>query len=86
MVLEHLRPLFNVFVEAFEIPSKILSDGAAEVRRFTIALINVDQFLLQIEAHSIPAFLELVIKLNEAAFRPLFRKLYDWAFADDSGE
>ncbi|KAF7977911.1 hypothetical protein HWV62_2480 [Athelia sp. TMB] len=33
-----------------------------------------------VEAQSVPAFLELVVKLNEAAFRPLFRKLYDWAF------
>ncbi|KAF8515684.1 armadillo-type protein [Hysterangium stoloniferum] len=26
------------------------------------------------------AFVELVIKLNEAAFKPLFRRLFDWAF------
>ncbi len=32
------------------------------------------------------AFLELVVKLNEAAFKPLFRKLFDWAFAVDSRE
>jgi hypothetical protein len=29
----------------------------------------------------IQAFLELVTKLNEATFRPLFRRLFDWAFA-----
>ncbi|KAG5644278.1 hypothetical protein DXG03_008763 [Asterophora parasitica] len=33
------------------------------------------------KAHTILAFQELVVKLNEAAFRPLFRRLYDWAFA-----
>ncbi|KAG2363636.1 hypothetical protein BDR07DRAFT_1471237 [Suillus spraguei] len=36
------------------------------------------------EPHIISAFLELVVKLNEAAFRPLFRRLYDWAFAAES--
>ncbi|KAG2130333.1 hypothetical protein DEU56DRAFT_815464 [Suillus clintonianus] len=35
------------------------------------------------EPHIISAFLELVVKLNETAFRPLFRRMYDWAFAAD---
>ncbi|KAF9807205.1 hypothetical protein IEO21_08320 [Rhodonia placenta] len=30
----------------------------------------------------VSAFLELVVKLNETAFRPLFRRLSDWAFTD----
>ncbi|KZT03292.1 uncharacterized protein LAESUDRAFT_744673 [Laetiporus sulphureus 93-53] len=34
----------------------------------------------QIEHELIASFLELVVKLNETAFRPLFRKLSDWAF------
>ena len=37
------------------------------------------------ESSLIAAFRELVVKLNETAFRPLFRRLYDWAFAGDSG-
>ncbi|KAJ7270708.1 hypothetical protein B0H12DRAFT_1229192 [Mycena haematopus] len=36
------------------------------------------------QAQAISAFIELVVKLNEASFRPLFRKLYDWAFADET--
>jgi U3 small nucleolar RNA-associated protein 10 len=28
----------------------------------------------------VAAFVELVTKLNDTAFRPLFRKLFDWAF------
>ncbi|KAG1807089.1 uncharacterized protein BJ212DRAFT_1387903 [Suillus subaureus] len=36
------------------------------------------------EPHIISAFLELVVKLNETAFRPFFRRLYDWAFAAES--
>ncbi|KAJ6554556.1 armadillo-type protein [Mycena capillaripes] len=38
------------------------------------------------EAEAIAAFIELVVKLNEASFRPLFRKLYDWAFADETSD
>jgi U3 small nucleolar RNA-associated protein 10 len=30
--------------------------------------------------------LEVVVKLNETAFRPLFRRLYDWAFVAENGE
>ena len=26
-----------------------------------------------------------MVKLNEATFKPLFRKLYDWAFTQESG-
>ncbi len=29
----------------------------------------------------ISAFMEVVVKLNETAFRPIFRKMFDWAFA-----
>ncbi|KAJ7756261.1 hypothetical protein B0H16DRAFT_696293 [Mycena metata] len=38
----------------------------------------------QAEAETISAFTELVVKLNEASFRPLFRQLYDWAFAGET--
>ncbi|KAI0052438.1 hypothetical protein FA95DRAFT_1483564 [Auriscalpium vulgare] len=44
------------------------------------SLVDIDQ----VERTAIAAFLELVTKLNETAFRPLFRKLFDWAFADAS--
>ncbi|KAF8797612.1 hypothetical protein BYT27DRAFT_7204423 [Phlegmacium glaucopus] len=36
------------------------------------------------ETRVILAFKELVVKLNEAVFRPLFRRLYDWAFTTNS--
>ncbi|KAJ8482003.1 hypothetical protein ONZ51_g5640 [Trametes cubensis] len=32
------------------------------------------------------AFIEVVVKLNETAFRPIFRKMFDWAFADAHGK
>ncbi|KAJ7582775.1 hypothetical protein C8J56DRAFT_230499 [Mycena floridula] len=35
------------------------------------------------EAQAIASFVELVVKLNETTFKPLFRRLYDWGFASD---
>ncbi|KAI9060150.1 hypothetical protein FKP32DRAFT_1760434 [Trametes sanguinea] len=35
----------------------------------------------EVERNVITAFIEVVVKLNETAFRPLFRKMFDWAFA-----
>jgi U3 small nucleolar RNA-associated protein 10 len=40
----------------------------------------------EVEPNLINAFKELVVKLNETAFRPLFRRLYDWAFAGETVE
>ncbi|KAH9044915.1 hypothetical protein EDB83DRAFT_2406035 [Lactarius deliciosus] len=34
----------------------------------------------RVESAAIAAFVELVAKLNDTAFRPLFRRLFDWAF------
>ncbi|TFK37695.1 hypothetical protein BDQ12DRAFT_685121 [Crucibulum laeve] len=62
VVLEHLRILFRVFVDALDIIKVSATAGESEV---------------------ISAFKEMVVKLNESAFRPLFRRLYDWAFAKD---
>ena len=36
--------------------------------------------MVQVESTVVAAFVELVTKLNDTAFRPLFRKLFDWAF------
>ncbi|KAI0920552.1 hypothetical protein AcV5_010550 [Taiwanofungus camphoratus] len=46
--------------------------------------ISATEMQKEVEPELIPAFIELVVKLNETAFRPLFRKLCDWAFPDDS--
>jgi len=36
--------------------------------------------VIQVESAVVATFVELVAKLNDTAFRPLFRKLFDWAF------
>jgi U3 small nucleolar RNA-associated protein 10 len=38
------------------------------------------EIVIQVEGAVVAAFVELVTKLNDTAFRPLFRKLFDWAF------
>jgi U3 small nucleolar RNA-associated protein 10 len=35
------------------------------------------------DAPQIKAFVELVIKLNEASFKPLYRIMFDWAWTAD---
>jgi len=35
------------------------------------------------DAPQIRAFVELVIKLNEASFKPLYRIMFDWAWTAD---
>jgi hypothetical protein len=36
----------------------------------------------EIEESAITSFLELVVRLNEVTFKPLFIRLYDWAVID----
>lgn len=46
-------------------------------------IVKVDS---EAEEHVVSAFKELVVKLNETAFKPLFRRLYDWAYIEDSSK
>ncbi|KAI9451428.1 hypothetical protein BJY52DRAFT_1297951 [Lactarius psammicola] len=39
-----------------------------------------DVDISRVESAAIAAFVDLVAKLNDTAFRPLFRRLFDWAF------
>ncbi|TXT12979.1 hypothetical protein VHUM_01380 [Vanrija humicola] len=65
----HTKPLFAFFLEVFDIRNKAGARMAFEA---------VDAA----ETSAINSFLELVIKLSEAAFKPLFVRLYDWAVVD----
>ena len=42
--------------------------------------LEIAEIVIQVESAVVAAFVELVVKLNDTAFRPLFRKLFDWAF------
>lgn len=70
-------------------PRPIISD---HLRQLFKTFLDAFQFFASnpqlqenIEPAAISTFLELVVKINEATFKPLFRKLFDWAFTiDDS--
>lgn len=40
--------------------------------------------LAKVEDKIIASYLELVTKLNETVFQPLFRRSVDWAFGENS--
>lgn len=85
-LLHQLRALFDVFLGGFTVQSNE-EPSDEEVRTDSPALAPQHSRLLspQVEHQTISAFLELVVKLNETTFKPLFRKLYDWAFTQESG-
>lgn len=84
-VLENLRPTLKVFMEALDVKMVF---GFTEVSVFFCygGLRRLTWWIFwQGEPHVISAFTELVVKLNDNAFRPLFRRMHDWAFADEKG-
>ncbi len=50
------------------------------MHRFSSPFPAIAETAIQVESAVVGAFVELVTKLNDTAFRPLFRKLFDWAF------
>lgn len=78
-MLSHLRTSFKIFLEALDIvknDEKVVSDVLLSPSPLITAII-------QAQLPVIVAFKELTVKLNEAAFKPLFRRLFDWAFVED---
>lgn len=45
-----------------------------------------DDHTTEVETAVIGAFMEIVTKLNEASFKPLFRRMFDWAFTGEPTE
>jgi U3 small nucleolar RNA-associated protein 10 len=45
-----------------------------------LLLLVVADIVIQVESAVVAAFVEFVTKLNDTAFRPIFRRLFDWAF------
>jgi len=85
-----VSPQMERFVAYFDLLARALRSAARpavleQLRSlFKVFLESFDlaeDSAIDAETRAILAFRELVVKLNEAAFRPLFRRLYDWAFA-----
>lgn len=65
-----LKPVFAFFLDVFDL-------------RHRLQLKGVDTKVINdVEESAIGSFLELVTKLNEPTFKPLFIRLYDWAVID----
>ncbi|EAL19068.1 hypothetical protein CNBH1700 [Cryptococcus deneoformans B-3501A] len=65
-----LKPVFAFFLDVFDL-------------RHRLQLKGVDTRVVNdVEESAIGSFLELVTKLNEPTFKPLFIRLYDWAVID----
>lgn len=65
-----IKPIFAFFLDVFDLRHRL------QLRRVEQDDIN------KVEDSAIGSFLELVTKLNEATFRPLFVRVYDWAVID----
>jgi len=65
-----IKTIFAFFLDVFDLRHRLQAKALdAEV---------IDR----VEESAIGSFLELVTKLNEATFKPLFTRLYDWAVID----
>ncbi|KAL7425209.1 snoRNA-binding rRNA-processing protein utp10 [Cryptotrichosporon argae] len=67
-----LKPVFAFFLDVFDLRHR-LSLRAVPVPEPTV---------VAVERSAIGSFLELVNKLSEGTFKPLFVRLYDWAVVD----
>jgi len=68
--------LFNVFLEAFEVAASSENNVDVSINAQIYVMAHANSLLKQ-ENRAIAAFKELVVKLNDAAFIPLMRRLYD---------
>jgi U3 small nucleolar RNA-associated protein 10 len=65
-----MKQIFAFFLDVFDL-------------RHRLQLKSFDgDAIASVENSAVGSFLELVTKLNEATFRPLFVRLYDWAVID----
>ncbi|WVQ66419.1 uncharacterized protein L199_004599 [Kwoniella botswanensis] len=65
-----MKNVFAFFLDVFDLRHRL------QLRQVDANTIN------DIEESAIGSFLELITKLNEATFKPLFIRLYDWAVID----
>jgi len=65
-----MKQIFAFFLDVFDLRHRL------QLKSFDSEAIAI------VEDSAVGSFLELVTKLNEATFRPLFVRLYDWAVID----
>ena len=65
-----IKPIFAFFLDVFDLRHRLGARGVD------------NEVIDRVENSAIASFLELVTKLSESAFKPLFIRLYDWAVID----
>lgn len=77
-LLTNIRLIRSMFMNLFDmraiLMSRLLSSGKSSKMNFAFA-----QNLSKYEDYIIDAFCELIFKLSEDLFKPIFFKLYEWA-------
>ena len=83
LILELLRQLNGIFLESFDV---ISATGGKEVRD-AVKSYTVRSYAscIQVKDNVVSSFEQLVAKLNESAFKSIYRRMYDWAYVSDSG-
>lgn len=83
LILELLRQLNGIFLESFDV---ISATGGKEVRD-AVKSYTVRSYAscIQVKDNVVSSFKQLVAKLNESAFKSIYRRMYDWAYVSDSG-
>lgn len=70
-ILKNTQILFSIFLEAFDLRRKCVVDNLEEKYG--------DSELEQLEGLVDEAAISMTLKLNDAAFRPFFARLVEWA-------
>jgi U3 small nucleolar RNA-associated protein 10 len=80
-----VKPIFAFFLDVFDLRHRLQKRGIDQDVSLRLPVVGpslIVQVVNGIEESAIGSFLELVIKLNEVTFKPLFVRLYDWAVID----
>lgn len=87
-----IGPLMELLILCFEnIKTSEVTQYMTDLTAFFVIALQFrsDQTTIELsvinamEAQMIKAFVALILKLSEGSFRPLFKRVYDWAFNDE---
>jgi U3 small nucleolar RNA-associated protein 10 len=79
-----VKPIFAFFLDVFDLRHRLQKRNFDQVVSLLSRIHRLAdiQVINEIEESAITSFLELVVRLNEVTFKPLFIRLYDWAVID----
>ncbi|KAI0790983.1 hypothetical protein C8Q75DRAFT_805854 [Abortiporus biennis] len=86
--LLRLSGYFNVLKRAIRVaPRPVIAETLRPLFKTFLSAFQLcassHQIRVIVESPASSTFLDVVVKLNETAFKPLFRKMFDWAFTSE---